>query len=110
MGFGRRRDWKKSQDNRDNGYRKKRKLKTQIRLLGVIVVLIGFIVSLYDSKNNDLATHQQYFLISIGLIIIGMAMILQRKLLDGLKNMTKERCQCCKCTNCGSNHNHWTHD
>jgi len=19
-------------------------------------------------------------------------------------------CQCCKCTNCGENHNHWTHD
>ena len=107
MGFGRR---NKKRNNRDDGYRKKRKLKTTIRLCGVIVVMIGFIIALYDLKNPDSAAHQQYFLISIGLIVIGMAMILQRKLADGLKNMSKERCQCCKCTNCGRNHNHWTHD
>lgn len=107
MEFGRR---NKKRNNRDDGYRKKRKLKTTIRLFGVIVLIIGFMIALYDLKNPDLATHQQYFLFSIGFIVIGMAMILQRRLLVGLKNMAKERCQCCKCTNCGRNHNHWTHD
>ena len=107
MGFGRR---NKKRNNKDNEYRKKRKLKTTIRLFGVIVVMIGFMIALYDLKNPDSASHQQYFLISIGLIVIGMAMILQRKFVEGLKNMGKERCQCCKCTNCGRNHNHWTHD
>ena len=29
--------WKKGQDNRDNKYKKKGKLKTQIRLLGEII-------------------------------------------------------------------------
>ena len=107
MGFGRR---NKKRYPRDNRYRKKIKLKTTIRLFGILVVIIGFLVSLYDLKNQNSPAHQQYFLISIGLIVIGMAMILQRKLLDGLKNIGKEPCHCCKCTNCNRDHDHWTHD
>ena len=103
MGFGRRNE---KRNNRDNGYRKKRKLKTTIRLVGIIVVIIGFMVSLYDLKNPNSASHQQYFLISIGLIVIGMAMILQENLIK----IFKTPCQCCRCQNCGRNHNHWTHD
>jgi hypothetical protein len=103
MGFSRR---NKKRYPRDDGYRKKRKLKTTIRLVGMIVVIIGFLVGLYDLKNQDSPAHQQYFLISIGLIVIGMAMILQ----GGLKKIFKTPCQCCKCTNCGRDHNHWTHD
>jgi uncharacterized membrane protein len=108
MGFGRR----SRRNYGDNGYRKKRKLKTQIRFIGVIVFIIGLLVALYETydKNHNFASYQQYSLISIGLLVIGMVMILQRKLLDVLKDMGKPRCNCCKCTNCDSNHNHWTHD
>ena len=107
MGFGRR---NKKRHYNDDRYRKKIKLKTTVRLVGVIFVIIGFMVSLYDLKNPNSALHQQYFLISIGLIVIGMVMILQRKFVEGLKNMGKKPCHCCKCTNCDRNHDHWTHD
>ena len=109
MGFGKGKRWKNN--HRDNTYRKKMGIKTKIRLAGVAVVIVGFMIALYDdSKKPELAVHQQLFLISIGMIIIGMAMVLQRKLLEGLKNASKPRCNCCKCTNCGRGHNHWTHD
>jgi len=106
---GRNRRWK---NNKNNPYKKKMRLKTKVMLLGVIVVIAGFLVALYDdsNKNRSLASHQQYFAIAIGLIIAGMTMILQKKLWIGLKNMTKERCNCCKCTNCGRGHSHWMHD
>ena len=106
MGFGK--------NNKGNNFKKKGKLKTQIRLLGVGIAIIGFLVSLYDLQNNNLAAHQQNMIISVGLVVIGMIMILQKKLLIGLKNtvsnMNTPRCNCCKCTNCYRNHNHWTHD
>ena len=107
MRFGRR---NKKRHYSDDGYRKKIKLKTTVRLVGVLFVMIGFLVSFYDLKNPNSAFHQQYFLITIGFIVIGMIMILQKKVLEGLKNMGKETCHCCKCTNCGRDHNHWTHD
>jgi len=37
----------------------------------------------------------------------------QIKVANGIesgKKVFEDDCQCCKCTNCGSNHNHWTHD
>lgn len=102
MGFGRNRRWK---NNKNNPYKKKMKLKAKVMLLGVIFVMAGFLVGIYadSEKNLNRANHQQYFAISIGLIIIGMAMILQKKLLE-------KRCNCCKCTNCDRGHDHWTHD
>lgn len=102
MGFGRR----KRNYNKNNQYKKKIKLKTKIQCVGIILVAIGFIISLYDLKYPT----PQTLPIVIGLIVIGMIMIGQKKLLDGLKNMAKEPCNCCMCTNCGRNHNHWTHD
>ncbi|MBS3925132.1 MAG: hypothetical protein KGZ34_00340 [Nitrosarchaeum sp.] len=102
MGFGRR----KRSHNKNNQYKKKIKLKTKIQFVGIILVAIGFIISLYDLKYPN----SQTLPVVIGLIVIGMAMILQKKLWDGLKNMAKEHCNCCMCTNCGRNHNHWTHD
>lgn len=72
MGFGRNHRWK---NNKNNSHKKKMRLKTKVMLLGVIFVMAGFLVGLYDDfdKNRSLASHQQYFAISIGLIITGMA-------------------------------------
>lgn len=107
MGFGRR----KKDYNRNNHYKKKMNFKTKIRIVGVIVMALAFVVAYVDDNTKrDLATHQKYFAIMIIMIIAGMAMILQRKLLIGLKNISKPNCQCCKCQNCGRNHNHWVHD
>jgi len=95
MGFGRRRNgrhgWK-----RDN--RKKMGLGKKIRLLGLVVVLVGIVIL---ALNKD--THSQTFIISFALIVIGMVMIAGKRIFE-------KSCNCCKCTNCGLNHNHWTHD
>lgn len=101
MGFGRRK-----RDYKNNQYKKKTKLKTKIQYVGIILVIIGFAISIYDLKYPTPQTLPYV----IGLIVIGMIMIGQKKLLNGLKNMAKESCNCCMCTNCGRNHNHWTHD
>ena len=105
MGFGRRYG---KRNNGYDGYGKKRKLKTQIRLLGVLILIVGFLFSFYTIQNNN----PNITILSIVLIIIGMGMILQKA---GLKRLGKKiteppPCNCCKCTNCSSNHNHWTHD
>ena len=82
-------------------------LKTKIRIVGIIVILVSFLVLHYDdSTKPNLATHQKYFLIFVGLFLIGLVMLFQK----GLLKAFKPRCQCCKCQNCYRNHNHWTHD
>ena len=87
------------------------RFKTKIRVAGVILMALAFVVAyIDDNTKRDLSTHQTYFAVMTVMIIAGMAMILQRKLLIGLKNMSKSNCQCCKCQNCGRNHNHWVHD
>lgn len=30
--------------------------------------------------------------------------------MDAVKKSFEDDSQCCKCQNCGRNHNHWTHD
>jgi hypothetical protein len=101
MGFGRR-------NNGNNGYRKKSKLKLQIRLLGVLLLIMGFLVSISAIQNHN----QNIGTLAIVLALIGMVMILQKKgLIRFGKNLTAPPpCNCCKCTNCGIRHNHWTHD
>lgn len=101
MGFGKR----SKRNYRDSNYRKKKNLKKQVQIVGIIFVIIGFLISLYDLKYNL----PQSLPFVIGFIVIGMAMILQRKLLEVLKESFKEQCNCCKCTNCGRDHNHWVH-
>ena len=81
MGFGHRRNYGRTYG--DNGYRKKGKLKTQIRLLGVLVLLIGFLISLYDLQNHN----NENTTVSVGLVVIGMVMILQK---EGLKILGKK--------------------
>lgn len=30
--------------------------------------------------------------------------------IDATRKAFEDDCQCCKCQNCGRDHNHWTHD
>lgn len=106
MGFG-----KRKRNYKNNNHKKKMNFKTKIRIIGVILMALAFVVAYVDDNTKrDLPTHQTYFVIMIVLIISGMAMILQKKLWIALKNLNKSVCKCCKCQNCGQNHNHWVHD
>jgi len=81
------------------------KPKTIVRIIGIFVLSVAFLVIHYTNVDNT-ASRQQGMLIFFGLIIIGFVMIVQLK---GLKNLAKSNCQCCDCQNCDRNHNHWTH-
>ncbi len=72
MGFGRRYG-KRNYGN--NGYNKKRKLKTQIRLVGILVLIIGFLTAISASQSNN----QNIGILSVVLIIIGMVLIMQKE-------------------------------
>jgi len=106
MGFGRRK-----RGHKNSNYKKKMNLQTKIRIADVIVMDLAFVVAYVDDgTKRDLATHKTYFTIMMVMIIAGATMILQRKLLVGLNNMSKPNSECRKCQNCGRNHNHWVHD
>src|SRR3972149_2200368 len=91
--------------------RKKMKTKTLIRIIGAFLMINAFLVLLYGANNKDFGNQLVYPLLTFGLFIIGLAMIMQRKFLVMMKNVGKDlnkgRCNCCKCTNCSRNHNHW---
>jgi len=100
MGYGRR----KKNYNQNNGPRKKISIKTKIRIVGVIILMTGFLFGTKIEQGS--VDFQQNLLIFFGLMIVGVVMIIQLK---GLKNLATPNCQCCDCQNCGRNHNHWTH-
>lgn len=97
MGFGRKRTDRRNYG--DNRYRKKMGLKKKIKLLGLVLAFIGLAIL---AINHD--TGSQVFLVSIALVVIGMVLIAGKRIL------APPPCNCCKCINCDSNHNHWTHD
>lgn len=121
MGF-KRRNWK-NRDIRDNNYKQKGRARPKLTLIGVISLVAGILLVhyygaplAYSSKNLD----NPYLAIGMVGIIAGVLMILfslskrnQTRVSKGMNAVGKafeEKCQCCKCQNCGSNHNHWTHD
>ena len=83
--------------------------RTKVRMAGLIIILIGMLIAIFDAgiKRTEIGL---YWLpvVLLGVAVIGFS----------LKNSTKKKiskglgldpCQCCKCTNCGRDHNHWTH-
>lgn len=119
MGFGKRRNWK----NRDGNYKQKGRARPKLTLIGIILLVIGSLLVYYvgiplaqSSRNMD----NPYLAAGMAGMVAGMLMILfslskrnQNRVSKGMSVVGKafeEKCQCCKCQNCGRNHNHWTHD
>ncbi|GEM_PF-3109915 len=107
MGFGRRsrkHNWER--ERRDN--RRKGKSPPKLILVGAIVLLITSLLALYGMKtgNSDIG------ITGIAGTIVGLVILffsLSKRKRKFIANVL-DPCQCCKCTNCGRNHNHWTHD
>lgn len=96
-------------------------------MIGVFVLCIGYFsigyFSIGYSVENRLIEEPIFLVGGVvgigGVMGIGGVLILtsfskntQRKIFHGLefiKKMFEDDCQCCKCQNCGLNHNHYTH-
>ncbi len=102
---------------------KRRKSNPKLAIAGAIILVIGILVTIYIGIP---ASYDQGKLLNPILITgflcgtAGTVMLLfslnkrnQRRLvgiIDYTKEAFREKCNCCKCQNCGRNHNHWTHD
>ena len=90
--------------------------RPKLALVGAIVLASGILLIMYGAniRNWDVGGW------GFPIVMAGTMMLLfslsrrnQIRLSKGLgktANVFKDQCQCCKCQNCGRNHNHWTHD
>jgi len=77
-------------------------------LAGTIILLISSLIVIIDVNigRSDIGILGIYgWIIGIVLLFLSLKKSTRRKIVR-----TLEPCECCKCTNCGLRHNHWTHD
>ena len=115
MGFGRRsrrRNWKK--ERRDDG--REGRSRPKLALVGGIILTIGIFVVMYGTniRNLDIGVGGG-FAVMAGTLMLLFSLSKRNQIrfakgIERTKKVFEDPCQCCKCTNCGRNHNHWTHD
>ncbi|BDQ30435.1 hypothetical protein [Nitrosopumilus zosterae] len=113
---------------RNNRYNKPNRRKGDARpklaIIGAISLAIGILLVHYvgipaiysEGKFDD----NPALIVGMVGIVSGVVMLLlslnkkrQGQLAGGMEAVGKAfepDCNCCKCTNCDRNHNHWTHD
>ena len=113
MGYGRR--FRSRNNHRDNT--RKGKARPKLALAGAIILAVGILFIVYGENIVDFDTRM---LVGVVAVPAGTIMLLfsiskrnQIRFAKGIERTKKafdEPCQCCKCQNCGRDHNHWTHD
>ncbi len=112
MGFGRsrRHDWGRN-DEREG------KSRPKLALVGSIVLAIGILLIVYvaDIRNLDIFTTIGFVAVLAGTLMLLLSLSKKNQIrlakgIDRIRKAFRDSCQCCKCQNCGKNHNHWTHD
>ena len=90
--------------------------RPKLALAGAIVLAIGILLIMYwvDIGNMNFALGSA-FLVSAGVVMMFFSLKKSHQIrlsrgMDKAAKAFKDQCQCCKCQNCGRNHNHWTHD
>lgn len=114
MGYGRpRKNWKS--DRRNDGRRGR--ARPRLALAGAATLATGILLIFYvaDVRSFDHATLIGVLAVFAGAIMLPLSLNRknQKRFVKGMDmagDLFKERCQCCKCQNCGRDHNHWTHD
>ncbi len=77
-------------------------------MAGLIIILIGMLIAIFDAgiQRTEIGTYWlPVVLLGVAVIVFSLKKSTKRKIANVL-----DPCQCCKCTNCGRNHNHWVHD
>lgn len=90
--------------------------RPKLALAGAIVLAAGILLINYfvGIRNMDYAMGSA-FLVTAGVVMLFFSLkkghqIRLSRGMDRAAKAFKDPCQCCKCQNCGRNHNHWTHD
>lgn len=116
VGFGKRRN----RGRRDDGTGRSR---PKLAIIGAISLAIGILLIHYYGIPlfiSNRSADNPFLMGGVIGILGGVLMLLfslskrnQIRLAKGIEETRKtfaDNCQCCKCQNCGRNHNHWVHD
>lgn len=112
MRFGRKRNNRRYEEKS----RRTGQSRPKLALVGAIVLTIGILLVMYGTniRNLDIMMGGGFVvMVSVILLLLSLSKRNQIRFAKGMKATSdafKEPCHCCKCTNCGRNHNHWTHD
>jgi len=117
--------FKRRRNNRHNRYNKRKGgSRPKLAIAGAIALVIGILLTHYvgvptiynEGKFDDNPALIAGFLGIVGgviMLLLSLSKRNQKRVASGMEVVGKafeDDCQCCKCTNCGRDHNHWTHD
>lgn len=110
MGYDRRR-WKDRRNNDGRG-----RARPKLAIVGAILLAIGILFILYfgNLRNYDLMVFGGLGIVP-GMVLLFLSLSKRNQVrvgkgMDAVSKAFRDSCQCCKCQNCGRNHNHWVHD
>lgn len=103
--------------NRGPNDNKRGRARPKLALAGAIVLAIGILIIFYvaDVRNFDTASMIGAIFVPAGVLMLLLSMSKRNQIrfvrvIDSIRKAFRDNCQCCKCQNCGRNHNHWVHD
>lgn len=109
--------------NRYRDDRRKGKARPKLAIAGAISLAIGALLIHYigvptlrsedDMNNLGLIGELIGVMAGTGMLLFSLSKRNQIRFAKGMDRVSeafKDNCNCCKCTNCGRNHKHWTHD
>ena len=79
-------------------------MKLAVKILGYLLIVLGLGwlgLSIISTPDTQALTNMGIIILAIG---IGL-LVLSKKLGD----REKKNCNCCKCSNCSLDHDHWSH-
>ena len=79
-------------------------MKLIVSILGVLLILFGLfqlLLSIFSTVDTQSLTYLGIILLAIGIGLLVLSKI--------LGNREKKNCNCCKCSNCSLDHDHWSH-
>jgi len=80
-----------------------------LTLVGLFFLYLGFVVIGGSGFNDSFAIGLVSFFVGIGLLAVSV--INSKSISRNTLNHEKEsECNCCKCSNCSLEHDHWSHD
>ena len=118
MGFKKRNNRYNNRNKRKGGSRPKLAIIGAISLaIGILLIHYVGVPTIYsEGKFDDNPALIAGFFGVVGGVLMLLFSLSKRnqirvgKGMDVARKIFEDDCQCCKCQNCGQNHNHWTHD